>query len=239
MHPSSVVLLSGGLDSTANLVMALERSRVELAITADYGQRAAPAEIRQSKLICQALGVRHQVIKIDFLKELGGSGLTESARMIPVGSEVGIDHLAQSQKTAAAVWVPNRNGLLLNIAACFADRYGWSWVVPGFNLEEAKTFPDNSEEFLQAVNQAFGLSTRSAVKAVCFTTGLVKTDIYRETLLAIQRLKADSAFSISDDFSMDLIWPCYFDGQMPCGQCESCQRFQRAQSAAKSPTLEQ
>jgi len=212
-----LVLLSSGLDSTVNLFAAQAASKVVLALTFDYGQRAAVRETERACLIAERAGVRHQIVSLPWFKEFTRTSLVDHTIQVPINESVSIDDLEISGQSAKAVWVPNRNGIFLNIAAGFAEGLGADWVVPGFNAEEAETFPDNSESFLEALTTSFFLSTANHVKAVCFTAALDKTAIVRRGL------------ELGVPF--DLIWPCYFAGVNPCGKCESCQRFRRALAA--------
>ncbi len=214
----SVVLLSSGLDSTVNLYEARAQSEVVMALTFDYGQRAAQQEIQHARELCLELQIRHHVIELPWFKEFTSSSLVNRTQNVPVNSEVSIDDMTVSARSAQAVWVPNRNGIFLNIAAGFAEGLGAKWIIPGFNVEEAATFPDNSQAYLQAATQAFTFSTANHVEVKCFTTDLNKTQIVRRG----QELGV----------RFNLIWPCYFDEAKPCGVCESCQRFQRACRAA-------
>jgi 7-cyano-7-deazaguanine synthase len=214
----SVVLLSSGLDSTVNLYEAREQSHVVAALTFNYGQRAALQEIKHARAICNEVDVRHIVVDVPFFSEFTRTALVNRESKVPVQDEVGIDDLGKSQQTAVRVWVPNRNGILLNIAAGYAEGLGADWIIPGFNIEEAATFPDNTDDFLKAATHAFSFSTSNKVEAKCFTTALDKTAIARRG----QELGV----------RFDLIWPCYFGDERLCGQCESCQRFQRACRAA-------
>lgn len=210
----SVVLLSGGLDSTVNLYEANQASQVLLVMTYDYGQRAANKEIESSKKICHHLNLPHQVIQLPFFKQIGGSSLIDRSKEVPTGAQIQIDDLQTSNKTAESVWVPNRNGIFLNIGAGFAEALGADIIVPGFNIEEAATFADNSTEYLQVLTKSFSYSTRNQVKAHCYTDRLNKTELIRR------------GNKIGVDFS--LIWPCYHSGDKWCGQCESCKRARRA-----------
>jgi 7-cyano-7-deazaguanine synthase len=214
----SLVLLSSGLDSTVNLFEAAAQSQVVLALTFDYGQRAAPRERAQAAKLAAHLGVPHKVVELPWFKDFTRTALVERSASVPVKDKVSIDDFKASTETAKAVWVPNRNGILLNIAAGFAEGLGADWVIPGFNAEEAVTFPDNTGEFLNALTESFRFSTSNRLEAVCFTTKLNKTEIVKRGV----ELKVP----------FELIWPCYFDGPTPCGECESCQRFRRATSAA-------
>ena len=210
---SAVVILSGGLDSSVNLAMALETMTVKLALTFDYGQRAAKKEISASSQLCEYYKVKHQVIEIPWVGAFGRSALTDSAITIPTG-DVSIDDFKISTRTAAKVWVPNRNGIFLNLAAGFAEALDCKFVIPGFNLEEAATFPDNSEAFIGALKNSFSFSTANHVEVRCFTIQMIKTEILK---IAVKKC-----------LPLKMIWPCYFDGDKWCGECESCQRSKRA-----------
>jgi 7-cyano-7-deazaguanine synthase len=210
----AVVLLSGGLDSTVNLYWAKTKFKVVLALTFDYGQRAARSEVIAARALARKLGVRHQVVKLPFIGAFGQSSLTDKRSSIPVGSKVSIDSLKTSRETAKSVWVPNRNGIFLNVAAGFAETNKADYIIPGFNAEEAATFPDNSESFLKATDKTLAFSTANKVKIQCLTVKLSKAEI----VLRGEELKVD----------WSLTWPCYFSAKKWCGQCESCQRSKRA-----------
>ncbi len=211
----SVVLLSAGLDSTVNLYRAQEESDVVLALTFDYGQRAAPREISAAAALAKRVGCPHRVVTLPWFRDFTKTSLVNSAAEIPTDG-VSIDDLNASTHSAKAVWVPNRNGIFLNIGAAFAEGLEAQWLVPGFNLEEAKTFPDNSEAYLQAATRALQFSTSNHVQVHCFTTELTKTEIVQVG----RRLQVP----------FEMIWTCYFGGETQCGKCESCQRYERARA---------
>lgn len=210
----SVVLLSGGLDSTVALAQARLDGPVLLALTFDYGQRAAAAEIRAAGRICDRYGLPHRVVQLPFLSEITTSALVNRDSAVP---ELSADQLADATVTAGtarAVWVPNRNGIMINIAAAFAESLRADRVVAGFNREEAQTFPDNSLDFVRAASQALAFSTLNRVRVVSPTLLLDK----KEIVALGRRLGAP----------LDLVWSCYHGGEAMCGRCESCQRFRRA-----------
>ena len=215
--PSSVVLLSSGLDSTVNLYEAREKSRVVLALTFDYGQRAAPRELERAAQIAKHAGIEHKILSLPWFTDFTQTSLINRSNEVPTTS-VSIDDLKASAESAKAVWVPNRNGIMLNIGAAFAEGLGADWIVPGFNIEEGATFPDNTQAFLDSTTATFGFSTSNGVKAKCFTTHLNKTEIVRRGRLL--------------GAPFELMWPCYLAEREPCGRCESCQRFRRAMSHA-------
>ncbi len=219
-----VVLLSAGLDSSFNLWRCRAEGEIALAITYDYGQRAATQEIKYAAKQCAELGIAHKVLALNWFADFADSALINSDLALPHGDEVDIESLDRSRQTAQRVWVPNRNGIFLNIAAAYAEHLGAQAIVPGFNREEAATFPDNSVDFSQAINHSLSYSTATGVRVESFSSHLDKSEIVAEALKWQVRL--------------DLVWACYFAGPEPCGNCESCQRFLRALSKNHAAKLQ-
>jgi 7-cyano-7-deazaguanine synthase len=215
----SIVLLSAGLDSTVNFYAAKLETNIKLAITFDYGQKAAKKEIEFAKAIADSHNVKHQVVELPWLKDLGSSSLTQDKTSIPVGKNISLDNKQVSESSARAVWVPNRNGVFLNIAASYAESIKAEILVPGFNREEAVTFPDNSLDFIRASRKTFVYSTATGVDIQCYTIAMSKTEIVelgKKLLVPFNK-----------------IWPCYQANDLWCGQCESCQRAKRAFRASR------
>lgn len=212
-NTKSVVILSGGLDSSMNLFLAKEKTDLKLALTFNYGQRAANKEIATAAHLTKKWGVPHQVIDLTWMKNFGKSSLLDTHLEVPTDN-VEIDNFNKSIETAKSVWVPNRNGIFLNIGAGFAEAVDADILIPGFNKEEATTFPDNSEDYLQALDRSFAFSTQNKVSTFCFTVTMDKTEIVK---LGKQK-----------QFPFKEIWPCYFSFEKWCGRCESCKRYKRA-----------
>ncbi|GIW71706.1 MAG: 7-cyano-7-deazaguanine synthase [Planctomycetota bacterium] len=208
-----MALLSGGLDSTVATALAARTAPVVRALTIDYGQRAAARELEAARAIAAALGIPHQVVHLPFLGELGRNALTQHSLEVPRTRPEELEG-AQALARAERVWVPNRNGVMLAVAAALAEGLGAGCVIMGFNREEAQTFPDNSYEFLLAARAALRYSTRGRVTLQSPTVGMDKAEL----LEAGRRAGAPLAH----------IWVCYLGEEEHCGQCESCQRLVRA-----------
>jgi len=193
-----------------------------LAVTMNYGQRAAEREIRAARCLSRDYHVPHQVIDLPWMARLGESSLTDPSRSVPILKKDQLASPELTEQTARAVWVPNRNGLFTHIAAAFAESSRLERVVVGFNAEEAATFPDNSVEYLTRLNRALELSTATAVKVHSYTVAWDKRKIVSE-------LK-----KLSRAFPFGQLWSCYLGGDQPCGECESCQRFRRAMEERKT-----
>lgn len=204
----SIVLLSGGLDSLVSLGLKAKELNVKLAITFDYGQKSAKKEIESSKKICEFYGIDHKIIKLDWLRDITQTSLV-SDKEIPTGKA-----LDDEKESAKSVWVPNRNGLFLNIAGCFADSYGYEYIIIGANKEEAGTFPDNTKEFIDAVNKEFEYSTQNVPKIVTPLINYTKNDIVMHAL--------------ENNVPLEMAMSCYQDTEGHCGMCESCRRLKNA-----------
>lgn len=204
----SIILLSGGLDSFVSLGLKKEELNIELALTFDYGQKAAKKEIDASAKICDYYKIKHKVIKLDWLKDITKTSLVSDDE-IPQGKD-----LENSINSAKLVWVPNRNGLFLNIAASFADSFGYDYILIGANKEEAQTFSDNTEDFINAVNNELEFSTQVKPKIVAPLIKNNKNDI---VMLAIK-----------NKMPLELVQSCYSNQEGHCGMCESCTRLKNA-----------
>ena len=211
----SVVLLSGGLDSVVSLACAVEESSVCFALTFDYGQKSARKEIQAAQDCCRSLAVSHRIIRLDWLEEITKTALVKAGVEIPLVSENDLEDTGGTlRESMKHVWVPNRNGLFINIAAGFAESLEASLIVTGFNGEEAATFPDNSPQFVEAVNRSLRLSTLGSVRVVSYTQHLTKSEIVR--------------LGLGKKAPVRLIYSCYLGEELMCGRCESCVRVKRA-----------
>ena len=210
----SILILSGGLDSTVSAYLACHETQPILALTFDYGQRATTREQQASQKIAGRLGVDHRVIKLPWLEEVTQTGLVNRNQPLPHLTPADLDNKDKGRVSARAVWVPNRNGVFLNVAASFAESLGAELLVTGFNKEEAATFPDNSAPFVQAANSFFQYSTLSHIKVTSYTLSMTK----REIVAKGRELK----------IPFEELWSCYEAGPSPCQVCESCLRMARA-----------
>ena len=203
-----IVLLSGGLDSLVSLGLGKEKYGICLALTFDYGQKSVKQEIEASSEICKYYGLKHEIIKLDWLQNITHTALVADTN-IPSGEA--LKNPVQSSKN---VWVPNRNGLFLNIAASFADGEDYDYIVIGANKEEGQTFPDNSAEFIEKINAVFKFSTRKQPKVIAPLINSDKNDIVK--------------LALDNKLPLEYVRSCYADGDKHCGKCESCMRLKNA-----------
>jgi len=205
-----VALVSGGLDSTVAVALSLETFRLERGLFFDYGQHAAGEEFRSAGRVADRYGMPLERIELPWMERISRSALIRGKGEPPDLESPDPGDQSRSQ----AVWVENRNGVFVDIAASIAASTGCGVVIAGFNAEEAVAFPDNSERYLDAINRALALGTRIEVEVVSPTIRMTKSEIVREGL----RL----GIPWSD------LWSCYRSGDAMCGRCESCVRLKNA-----------
>ena len=209
-----VTLLSAGLDSVVATTAASREHEIVLALTCDYGQHAAAQEITAAQQIAQALDIEHTVIALPWLGQITHSALVADEKQIPTADPQSLDDPQALAAVAQAVWVPNRNGIFLNIAAGYCEARDCAGIVCGFNAEEAASFPDNSLEFMQAAQECFAYSTRSGLQVLSPTIELTKPQVVK--------------LGYEIGAPLHLVWSCYRGGDSHCWRCPSCVRLKRA-----------
>lgn len=211
MKNKTIILLSGGLDSVVSL--AIHKDDVKLAILFDYGQKALNEEIKASKEIAKFYNIEHKIITLDWLKEISTSSLNTNEE-IPVLTKDSLNDKTITESSAKSVWVPNRNALFINIAACFCEANNYNSIIIGANKEEGETFKDNSSKFIDAINESLKNSTNNNVKVLAPLINYTKEEIVK--------------IAIEKEIPFNLLYSCYSNEEKHCGKCESCLRLKRA-----------
>lgn len=146
------LLLSGGMDSIAVAFW----QRPEIAITIDYGQRAAEAEIAAASQVAREIGMQHEIITID-------------CRAIGSGDMAGNDALGVAP---VPEWWPFRNQLLVTFAAARGIVLGVTEVMTGSVLSDG-THADGRPEFYDAMDRVTAVQEggiRISAPALTMTT---------------------------------------------------------------------
>jgi len=207
MRPKAVCLCSGGLDSTVAAAKAKHDGFEIDIIHILYGQKAENREKRAIEKIGKALGSSEmRFVRTDIFQNM--APLTTAEAPIPSGDDVDID----SPKATPSTWVFCRNLVFGSMAAAYAEAIGAERIYVGFNAEEGKSYPDNRPDFVERFNSLLEKSVASFSRPPRIEAPLVhllKPDIVRlgSELCA----------------PMELTWSCYLDGEVHCGECESCQ----------------
>jgi len=203
----AVVLLSGGIDSTVllhHIAKDLSRTPVH-ALSFDYGQRHAK-ELVCAKWQADAAGVAElRVIELSFLKDVLSGASTLMADGPPVPD---LEDLAQGETDQPPTYVPNRNMMLLSIAAAYAEANGIRDVYYGAQAQDEYGYWDCTADFLERINATLSLNRRDAITIHAPLVTQSKADNVRKGIV------------LSVDFAQT--WSCYRGGDTLCGTCPTC-----------------
>lgn len=207
----SVVLLSGGLDSATCLGLAVEKFGYQnvSAVSVFYGQR------HERELECaKKISAHYKISRYEFdaakIMSYSSSALlnssTENLEKNSYGEQV-------KKNPRISTYIPFRNGLMLSIAASFADGiFGGeeTEIFIGVHQDDfaVNAYPDCSEKFIRAMSDAISIGTYDKIKIVAPFLGKNKADIVKVGL----DLKVPYEFT----------WSCYERGEIPCGKCATC-----------------
>ncbi|MEA2074126.1 MAG: 7-cyano-7-deazaguanine synthase QueC [Euryarchaeota archaeon] len=224
MIKNAVCVCSGGIDSTVAATIASHEEYKLHIFHASYGQRAEEREKEAVERIARYLGVKEpKFVEIPFLKELGGSALTDVKRTVPVTEEVDLDKEQETPST----WVPCRNLILLAHASAYAEVIGAEALFVGFNAEEARSYPDNDVEFVKRYNEVLEKAVASFSQPPVVKAPLVH-------LLKPAIIKK----GVEVEAPLHLTYSCYLGAEKHCGICESCLHRRRGfkEAGVEDPT---
>jgi 7-cyano-7-deazaguanine synthase len=200
---TSVVLLSGGMDSTLTLAIAREESDRVAALHLNYRHRTEQRELRAFNEICDHYKIADRlVIDLEFLRKIGGSSLTD------VSIEVGKADLESHE--IPQTYVPFRNGNFLAMAASWAEVIKAERIYIGAVEEDGSGYPDCRRVFFDSFEQTIELGTRP------------ETRIRIMTPLISMKKSGIVARAIELNAPLALTWSCYQSETEACGECDSC-----------------
>lgn len=211
-NKKAVIILSGGLDSTTCMGLAQEAGYELYPISFDYGQRHK-IEIENAKQVAEHYGVsqRHKIIKLDFLRDFGGSALTDNSIDVPNV----VDGLTKGseQSEIPVTYVPGRNLLFLSIATSYAEVTGSEAIYIGVNALDYSGYPDCRPEFIHKVDEVIALATKVGVegKGITIQTPLIN---WSKAKIIEEGLKIGVPYELTTS--------CYNGKAEACGVCESC-----------------
>ncbi len=205
MKTRSIVLVSGGLDSCVTAAVALEKGPAAF-LHMNYGQRTTEREERAFNEIADYYGVtKRHVARMDFLKDIGGSALTDPSVEVPRGD--------LERTGIPSTYVPFRNANLLSMAVSWAEVLGAADVYIGAVEEDSSGYPDCREEFFTAFRRVAELGTKRGGKG---------GGIDIKTPLIHMRKSEIVSLGLELKAPLGLTWSCYMDSDEACGQCDSC-----------------
>jgi len=211
-----VTLLSGGIDSST-LLYWLKRSGYKVkALTIIYGQKHS-REIESAKIIAKRIDVDWTCVDLSALQPLLKSALTRTDVEIP-----SVPDQTAHYNTLQVTVVPNRNMILLSIAAAYAISNDFNAVAYAAHYSDRGVYPDCRWEFVHALEVALQLANdRPDFRVLAPFVRKTKADIVRlGHFLGVP---------------YELTWSCYKGGERHCGKCSSCRERKRAFQEAGVP----
>ena len=203
----AVVLLSGGLDSSVLLhYVARELQCPEIhALSFNYGQR------HSRELACAAAQARlagvadHRVMDITFM----GALIQNGSALLSGGAEVpDLDALTAEELAQPPTYVPNRNMMLLSMAAAYAEAHAMVDVYYGAQAQDEYGYWDCTREFLNRINSVLALNRKQPVTIHAPFIAQPKAESVRLGL------------ALGVDFAQT--WSCYRGRAGACGTCPTC-----------------
>ena len=205
----AVILVSGGIDSTTVLAMALRDEFEIYPITFIYGQKHM-VEIEKARKVVKYFKLKnHKIINVD-LGAFGGSALTDSSIEVPKyknKDEIG--------NIIPITYVPARNTIFLSMALAYAEVIGSYDLFIGVHAQDCSNYPDCRPEFINAFENM-------ANKAVGYTTNERKIKIHTPIIEMTKSQIIEIGTQLEIDYSNTI--SCYnatLDG-LSCGSCLSC-----------------
>ena len=222
MAKKAVLLLSGGIDSTTTLAIALSEGYDTYAMSFRYGQRHN-IEMACAENIAKAMGVKqHTVVDID-LRTFGASALTADIEVPKHRSE------AEMGEGIPITYVPARNTIFLSYALAWAEVLAADTLFIGVNAIDYSGYPDCRPEYIRAYETMANLATRAGVEGQ--TELVIRTPLIDKTKAEIIQIGA----KLGVDYSLTL--SCYDPGANgdACGSCDSCLLRKRGFAEAGIP----
>ena len=217
MPQRTIVVFSGGLDSTTLLYHQRAAGDEVRALSVDYGQRHRAAELAAASGIASAIGVEHRVLDLRGLVGFfGANGLTDAGVALPDG--------AYSPETMALTVVPNRNMVLLAVALAWASSGGADAVAFGAHGGAHTPYADCTPAFAAAMHAAAGVcDARPLAVLAPFVTWSKAAIVRRAVALGVP---------------LAATWSCYAGGATHCGRCGTCldRRAAFAEAGVADPT---
>lgn len=220
-----VILVSGGMDSVTLLHYAVKTLKMKeiYALSFNYGQKHS-RELEEARWNCKKFPEvkEHRVLDLGFMREI----LKNSSSL--VGDVIDVPDLhsiAEKDLDQPITYVPNRNMMLLSLAASYAESCGCQDVYYGAQAQDEYGYWDCTEDFLSRINQVLALNRRDEVEIKAPFVHKSKGDVV--------------SIGLENDVDFGRTWTCYRGGEKPCQECPSCVERKLAfeQAGQKDPLI--
>ncbi|MBI4010041.1 MAG: 7-cyano-7-deazaguanine synthase [Candidatus Aenigmarchaeota archaeon] len=188
----SIVLLSGGIDSSTALWWAKNKDWEIYALTFKYGNWNNN-EVNSAKRLAKSVKVaKHIIVDVNFLNQINDLKQFRELKNIP------------------STYIPSRNTVFFGIASHYSEIYGINYIVTGHSFIDP--FPDSKPKYIKAINSALShgnwLGKKYKTKIIMPLAKLDKIGIIKQAV----KLKVP----------LELTWSCHKNVRIACGECNGC-----------------
>ena len=208
----TVVIFSGGLDSTTMLYALRDQGHELRCIGFDYGQRHR-IELQAAESIAKMAGIPYQGI------DLSALGPVIAGQSSQVNPDVEVPDGHYSEESMKATVVPNRNMIMLSVAVAHAISVDFDAVAYGAHAGDHTIYPDCREVFVDAMRSVIGLCDWKQVELLTPYLHKSKSEIVLE--------------GATLEVPFGQTWSCYKGGDVHCGTCGTCVERKEAFTLAK------
>lgn len=200
----ALLIYSGGMDSTCLLYKY--KTEIELAITFTYGAKQDERQTECASYNCNALGIKHLILPLDFIGQYFKSSLLKGGGNIP--------HQDYGSENMKSTVVPFRNGIMLSVAAGLAESFGLDTVLIANHTGDHAIYPDCRPEFIEAMDRAIAGGTYGNIRLLSPFCNMTKREI------ALDGKRSGVPF--------DKTYSCYEGYDRHCGECATCRERKEA-----------
>ncbi|MGM0596644.1 MAG: 7-cyano-7-deazaguanine synthase QueC [Myxococcota bacterium] len=204
----AIVLLSGGLDSTTTLALAIDRGFSPLGLSFSYGQRHS-VEMEAARKITDFFKIEEQIVLDLPLAQIGGNVLTDSSAEVPHTQE------ETPEDDIPPTYVPARNTIFLSYALAVAEVKEITDIFIGVSSVDYSGYPDCRPPFIKSFEEMANQATKLGIqgKTVKIHAPLMQLD-------KAQTIKV--GLDLGVDYS--ITHTCYDPDEQgrACGECDSC-----------------
>ena len=200
----SIVLLSGGMDSLVCAALAVKEDKNVSFLHMNYGQKTSVREKASFDAIADFYNIpteKRKVIDMTFLKQIGGSSLTDD--------KMSVKNYSGDSAVIPDSYVPFRNSIILSLAVSWAEVQGATKLFIGANYEDSPGYPDCRPSYYEAFQKVIQEGTKAG-------------DIKIETPVLLMKKRNIVLKGQELNVPWQISWSCYRDSEKACGECDSC-----------------
>lgn len=213
----TVALVSGGMDSVTMLAALAEAGDEIRAVSFYYGQRHKK-ELDFARAAASKYAVSHETLPIDQVFSAFAGQSTSSL----INDDVDVPEGHYAEESMKATVVPNRNMILLSLAAGFAIANEMDGVAYAAHAGDHTIYPDCRTDFVHAMSIAMRRCDWNPPALWAPFAHFTKAEI------------AALGIALGIDHDVET-WSCYKGGDGHCGHCGTC--VERFEALNEAPSL--